>query len=521
MTGDPQDRQKLRKVVEQFKEAWQSGTAPLVETFLPRKTGSGPSVARQELLEELVELEMEYRWRGGRRLKAGRPKLEEYLERFPELGGPDHVSIALIGAEYRIRHLYGDRPAFEEYPGRFRGRSADIRAIFAKMDLAISASLLAESQPGAPPARPAPPPAAFALQTVAGLLEALRTNHLLEMSKMNELIAADLQGRLGDIRTAARKLITDDWLTPYQVNLILQGRASELVMGSYLILGRLGQSITGQIYKALHRTMQRVVALKVIRQELLADREAVERFYREMGVVGRLDHPNIIHAYDAGPIGDSHVLAMEFFEGMTLAQMVEKSGHLPPAQACDYIRQVANGLQHAHEKGLVHRDIKPQNLVVDRRPDAQHRVDSVFGTVKILDMGLARLQSGMGDDWSSLVSAKRGVAIVGTGDYLAPEQAMDYHAVDIRADIYSLGCVLYFLLTGRPPFPDGTIAQKLLKHQQAIPAKVSLYRRDVPPQVDTVLSKMMGKRPEYRYATPADVANALAALRLSALHPPK
>jgi hypothetical protein len=525
-SGVLEDPRKRRRLVDQFREAWQAGNCPRVETFLPPQPASGPSAARQELLEELVAVEMEYRWRGGPRLDAGRPKLEEYLKRFPELGGPERVSMALVGAEYRARHLWGDRPGFEEYPGRFRGRSTELRTTFAKMELAISAALLAEQQPPPPPpalapAPPTPPPKSAAaptataapvatpIQDVATLLNTLRAHQLLDSPKLNELIAADSQGRLGDVRAAAKRLVNEDWLTPFQVNLILQGRAQELVLGSYVLQSRLGQGRTGQVYKAIHKTMQRAVAIKVIRKDLLTDTEAVTRFYREMNVVGQLDHPNLIHAYDAGPIGAAHILVMEYFEGASLAQLVEK-GPMPVAQAADYIRQAALGLQHAHEKNLIHRNIKPQNLLVDRRSQGQRHSGSPWGALKILDMGLARLQSSGETDWSSVI--KGGASVRGEGDYLAPEQALDAHTIDIRADIYSLGCVFYFLLAGRPPFPEGSLAQKLMKHQQVMPARVSAHRRDVPPQVDIVLSAMMAKQPADRYPTPGDVAAAVERL---------
>src|SRR5262245_52760751 len=164
-----QDRRTRRRLVDQFMEAWQAGTAPLVETALPAKPTSGPSPARQELLEELVKVEMEYRWRGARRMASGGPKLEEYLGRFPELGGTEGVSIALIGAEYRIRHLWGDRPGFEEYLSRFRGRAAEIRAILAKMEMAIVTALLSETPAPSPTTRPVGPRAA-PIDTVSALL---------------------------------------------------------------------------------------------------------------------------------------------------------------------------------------------------------------------------------------------------------------------------------------------------------------------------------------------------------------
>ena len=204
--------------------------------------------------------------------------------------------------------------------------------------------------------------------------------------------------------------------------------------------------------------MNRVVALKVIRRESLADAEAVGRFYREIQVVSQLDHPNVVHAYDAGPVGATHFLAMEYVEGTDLGRLVKQSGPLPVAQACDYIRQAALGLQHAHERGLVHRDIKPHNLIMSLSD----------GLIKVADLGLARLSRTANEDLTAVLTSAnttgsltpQNAVMMGTADYLAPEQALDFHKADIRADIYGLGCTFYYLLTGRPPFAGTTLAEK-------------------------------------------------------------
>jgi hypothetical protein len=265
----------------------------------------------------------------------------------------------------------------------------------------------------------------------------------------------------------------------------------------------------GVVYKAEHRLMERPVALKVIDRSLTDKPAVVERFRREVKAAGQLNHPNIVHAYDADQAGDSHFLVMEFVEGTTLARLVEQQGPLPVSQACDYIRQAALGLQRAHEHGMVHRDIKPHNLM--RTPQGQ---------VKILDFGLARLVSEAasalspaGDDFSSDTGVSRHLTqmgvVMGTADYMAPEQATDAHAADIRADIYSLGCTLYYLLTGRTPFPDGTVLDKLLAHGQRTPKPLSDFRTDVPAALARVVERMMAKDPARRYQTPAEVAAAL------------
>jgi serine/threonine-protein kinase len=307
-------------------------------------------------------------------------------------------------------------------------------------------------------------------------------------------------------RELGRELLQRNWLTPYQVNKLLQGRGAELILGPYLLLERLGEGGAGQVFKARHLRMNRLVAIKVLRKEVVTDAEVLARFYREIQLVSQLNHPNIVRAFDAGPIGQSHVLVMEFVEGVDLGRRVRDGGLLPVDEACEYVRQAAVSLQHAHGKGLVRRDIKPNNLLLESPKPGRPAVR----TIKVLDFGLARLQRTGPGNPASLITPLGATTMLGTPDYLAPEQALDFHAADIRADIYSLGCTLYYLLTGRAPFASVTLAETLLKHQQGEPAPVAQFRQDVPPWVIAVLGKMMAKRPPDRYQTPAEVAAALA-----------
>ncbi len=340
----------------------------------------------------------------------------------------------------------------------------------------------------------------MSIASVAGFVEVLRSGPLLKPAQAEEL--AQLQARCPDPRALARELIQRGWLTPFQVNQILQGRAADLVLGPYVLLERLGEGGMGAVFKARHSLMNRLVAIKVIRKERLGAPDAVRRFYREVQAVGQLSHPNIVIAYDAAQVGDTHLFAMEYVEGMDLAKLVRQKGMLPVGEACEYIRQAALGLQHAHEHGLVHRDIKPANLLVTARG----------GMVKVLDMGLARLQEGGDDERTQLTQEG---SVMGTPDFIAPEQAMDSHKVDIRSDIYSLGCSLYFLLSRRVPFPGDTLTQKLIKHQLHEPPPIEQFRPDLPPALVAVVRKMMAKRPADRYQTPAEAAGALAPFCLS------
>ncbi|HET6884033.1 MAG TPA: efflux RND transporter permease subunit [Pirellulales bacterium] len=263
----------------------------------------------------------------------------------------------------------------------------------------------------------------------------------------------------------------------------------------YRLLAPLGAGGMGTVYRAEHKLMGRVVALKVIQNRLLGKPDWIERFRREIRAAAHLNHPNIVHAYDAEQVGDAQLLVMEYVEGETLEHVVERHGPLPVTEACEYARQAALGLSHACERGMVHRDIKPQNLL--RTP---------AGQVKILDFGLARFVS---ENVASSPLTHSGLTM-GTPDYLAPEQALDPRRADVRADLYSLGCTVYFLLTGSPPYPEGTPLQKVLSHQDETPAPLAQRRPDVPAELRRSIEKMMAKDAADRYQTPDEVVAALA-----------
>jgi tRNA A-37 threonylcarbamoyl transferase component Bud32 len=352
---------------------------------------------------------------------------------------------------------------------------------------------------------------AQAIASIAVLVETLRQHQLLAAAELREL--GLFQHGCSDPRDLARELLRRNWLTPYQVNQLLQGNVGELFVGPYLVLERLDEGGQGQIFKARHRHMERVIALKVLHKESLDDPENLARFQRESKIIRQLDHPNVVHAYDAGPVGANFYLAMEFVEGVNLWQYVKKQGPLAPGVAADCVRQAALGLQHIHERGLVHRDIKPSNLVLTRN-------NLGVSVVKILDMGLARrMQPIHGEATEKLTTDQSGA--LGTVDYMAPEQALDFHRADIRADIYSLGYTLYFLLTGTPPFGSATVAQKLIWHQQREPAPVEQHARGVPSSLVQILKQMTAKDPAARFQLPGDVARALTGQPVSIpLKPP-
>jgi hypothetical protein len=263
----------------------------------------------------------------------------------------------------------------------------------------------------------------------------------------------------------------------------------------FRVVRELGRGGMGVVYQAEHRMMERRVAIKVINRALLDHPDALARFHAEVKAAAKLAHPNIVAAYDAEQAGDLHLLVMEFVEGTDLAKVVARRGPLPVAHACVYVRQAALGLQHAFEQGMVHRDIKPQNLMLTPK-----------GRVKVLDFGLARLRS----EHSQAGGLTQQGAFMGTPEYVAPEQATDARAADIRADVYSLGCTLYCLLAGRPPFAADTPLKLVLAHLEQEPPALQEVRPDVPPELAAVVARMLAKDPAQRYQTPAEVAQALA-----------
>jgi len=285
-------------------------------------------------------------------------------------------------------------------------------------------------------------------------------------------------------------------MTPYQLNQVHRGQGNRLVIGPYLLLERLGRGGMRDVFKARHRRLGRITALKLIRAARLGTPRAARRFLREVQAAGRLDHPNVVHAYDAAQEGETLYLAMEYVQGWDLDKLVRLRGPLDMALACDSVRQAALGLQHAFERGIVHRDVKPSNLLLCSRTS----------TVMVLDLGLALVEQVGGTKGSQLTRAGR---VLGTVDYLAPEQAFDSRAADTRSDLYALGCTFYYLLTGQPPFPKGSPIEKVMKHVGSQPEPVEAVRRDVPPEVAAVVRKLLAKQPEDRYQTPAELAEAL------------
>ncbi len=298
----------------------------------------------------------------------------------------------------------------------------------------------------------------------------------------------------------AKSLVDAGKLTEYQASALLERRLDELRIGGYEILDRLGAGGMGTVFKARHRRMKRIVAIKVLSRDVSRPESFVQRFQREVETIAQLNHPNIVMAYDAGEDEIGHFLVMEFIEGRDLASEVQRSGPFSALQAIETILQAARGLEYAHSKGIIHRDVKPANLLKDRS-----------GVVKVADLGLARLYAPGSSEGISSITQSGG--IVGTVDFMSPEQAFDSTTIDHRADIYSLGGTLYYLLIGQPPYVAPSLMGLLLKHSAADVPLLRTIRPDVPAELEAIYLRMMAKSPDDRYASLLDVIHDLEAAR--------
>lgn len=313
-------------------------------------------------------------------------------------------------------------------------------------------------------------------------------------SFLAELPAAS---RPSDSAELARLLVKKKSLTAYQAQQIYRGKGNSLTLGNYTILDKLGEGGMGMVFKAEHRRMERVVALKVLSPSVTRNTDAIQRFLREVKAAAKLEHPNIVTAYDADEDKKTHFLVMQFVDGMDLAALVRQQGVLAPDKAIAAVLQAARGLEYAHSRGVVHRDIKPANLLMDRE-----------GTVRILDMGLARLESTT-ESGSGLTGTGQ---VMGTVDYMAPEQAVETRAADARADIYSLGVTLWFLLTGRPLYEGETLVKRLMAHQNhPIPSLRDGCPR-APVKLEAIFQRMVAKSPDARQQSVAEVVRELESL---------
>jgi serine/threonine-protein kinase len=357
----------------------------------------------------------------------------------------------------------------------------------------------------------------MSIDSVADLVEALRRYRLLDAMQMEEFLVS-LLPRLSDPRALAKEMLQRGWLTPYQVNRLFLGREQELVLESYLLLECLGEGPRGQVFKARHQIMKRLATVQVVAEALLDQPETVQRFYQEVQAASQLSDPHLLHAYDAGPAGRTHYVATEYVHGLDLERLVQQAGPLPVDLACDFVRQAALGLQHAAERGLLHADLQPANLIATLPPrgvglpptDSGEAVlasgaEAFRGAViKIRNLGLSF-------SWNPRTSEKDRARAhpLDAADFLAPEMADVPALGDVRSELYSLGCVLYYLLSGQPPFPGGKPADKPRRHEFEEAVPLEMHRWDVPLEVAAVVRKLMAREPAERYQSPAEAAAVL------------
>ncbi|QEH33084.1 Serine/threonine-protein kinase PrkC [Aquisphaera giovannonii] len=353
---------------------------------------------------------------------------------------------------------------------------------------------------GLPPDASPSPPAAF-LDDPRQFAESVVGSGLVEESRLLELRAQLFPGdEPVVVSRLAGAMVRRGWLTPYQAAAIRQGKARGLAIGDYLVLDKIGAGGMGLVFRVRHPGTEADLALKLLSPSISRDRAAVARFRREVSAVARLSHPNIVAALDSGEARGLLYLVMEYVDGKDLARHVRDHGPMSVRQAVDCVIQAARGLKEAHDRGITHRDIKPANLLLDRS-----------NVVKVLDLGLARVNQGLeamdaeGSDTDLTVSG----VIVGTVDYMSPEQAFDPRLADPRSDIYSLGCTLHYLLTGRAPYGGKSFMERMLGHRERPIPSLRNARDDVPVPLNEFFWRMMGKSVGVRPQSMVEVIDGL------------
>jgi eukaryotic-like serine/threonine-protein kinase len=330
-----------------------------------------------------------------------------------------------------------------------------------------------------------------------GFLEEIRRSSILTERQLEKLQSSTAEGNYPpEPAEVASRLVKDGVLTQYQSRQILKGKLQSLVFGGYVILDFLGKGTMGKVYKARHRMMGRVVALKVLDPRYVSSERTLARFQREMQLVGRLDHPNVVRAFDADRVVDCHFIAMEYAEGFTLDDLLKAKGALPPADVVYFCSQAADGLAHAHARGVLHRDIKPSNLLLTEGRK-----------LKILDFGLGTLVEK--EDLPAELTAA-GIT-VGTPDYISPEQARMLK-LDGRSDLYSLGCTMYHLLSGKLPFQGESSMDCIVGRITGQGIPINDVRPGLPPRLVETIEKMMATDPDDRFQTADEAATALRSM---------
>ncbi len=451
-----QQIEQVQAICNRYERAWRQGQSTSIEAA----AAGVESVVRPVLLQQLVELDIQRRVARGETID-----LNVFLTRWPDL----------------------DRAVLQKAVDQ-AGACGETSPGIANFAIVTPDSVTA---------RPLP-------CSVDEFLSRLRQSRLL----CEEEIAATANKaptecsscELGDQLVAGKKL------TPFQAKVLLDGSDEPLTLGDYIVQDFVGRGGMGTVFRAIHRRMKRTVAIKVLRRDTAHADLLAKRFLREVEVAAKLHHPNIVTAYDAGEQNGISYLVSEFVEGQNLSDLVKEYGPLSLPLAVDVVQQAARALEYAHREGVIHRDIKPSNLLID---DA--------GNVKLLDVGLARVNSPEAADPDHSSDLTTTGMIMGTVDYMSPEQAQNTRLADERSDVYSLGCTLYFLITGRAPYARGTGIERLLAHrEQPIPSLCQLSPQ-VPESLDQLLSALMAKKPADRMASMKELVQRIETLKSSEL----
>ncbi|MFP6763158.1 MAG: serine/threonine-protein kinase, partial [Planctomycetaceae bacterium] len=331
--------------------------------------------------------------------------------------------------------------------------------------------------------------------TIQELLESLKVSGLLsgdEVSAIHTGFAT--RGVPNSADALAKDLVRQNYLTKLQAAAILKGKARNLIFGDYIVLDKIGSGGMGQVFKARHKPTRKLVAVKVLSAEAVSNRRLIERFKKEAKAIGRLKHPNIVRAYEAGKINKIRYLVMEFVDGENMLARVKRKGPLSIDEVINCILQAARGLDYAHQQGIIHRDIKPSNLLRARST----------GRVKVVDLGLARVEE-PDEDAEDQIRLTMAGQMLGTARFMAPEQVEDARKADVRSDVYSLACTMYYLLRGKAPYSGETVAHTLMAHVSAAIPDLCRKRPDVPEWIGAVFNRMMAKKPQDRYQSMAEL----------------